>query len=149
MTRPVVRIGCGSAYAEDRLDPAIELVEGGELDFLSLDCLAERTLAHAQLRKLADANTGYDIRLDFIVKELVTRCLAKGTKFVANMGAANPAAGAARTRVLLREAGISGPMVAAITGDDVLDTVRRLDPVVRETGRSLSEAPGELVSANA
>src|SRR2546429_3947699 len=114
-----IRVGCGSAYAEDRLDPAVELVEGGDLDFLSLDCLAERTLCHAQLRKLADPATGYDIRLDEIVRRLVVRCIARGTKFVANMGAANPSAGAERTRSLLRDAGVASVKVAAITGDDV------------------------------
>src|SRR3954464_7030368 len=110
-----VRVGCGSAYAEDRLDPAGDLVEGGELDFLSLDCLAERTLCHAQLRKLADPATGYDIRLDEIVQRVVVRCLARGTKFIANMGAANPSAAADRTRSLLRAAGVTGAKVAAIT----------------------------------
>src|SRR5438045_3920710 len=128
----MTRIGCGSAYAEDRLDPAVELVEGGELDFLSLDCLAERTLCHAQLRKLADPVTGYDVRLDEIVRRLVVRCVAHRTKFIANMGAANPLAAAERTRSLLRDAGVTGVKVAAITGDDVLDVVRRKDPVVRE-----------------
>src|SRR4051812_38163049 len=118
-----VRIGCGSAYAEDRLDPAVELIEGGELDFVSLDCLAERTLCHAQLRKLADPATGYDIRLDEIVQRLVVPCVARGTTFVANMGAANPSAGADRTRSLLQAAGVEGVKAAAITGDDVLDVV--------------------------
>jgi len=65
------------------------------------------------------------------------------------MGAANPSAGAERTRSLLRIAGVPGVKVAAITGDDVLDVVRAKDPIVRETGRPLSDMPGELVSANA
>jgi hypothetical protein len=149
MAAKTVRIGCGSAYAEDRVGPAAELVDGVDLDFLSLDCLAERTLGHAQLRKLADPTTGYDLRLDSLVREIIARCLRKGTKFIANMGAANPRAGAQRTCEILRELGFTGVKVAAITGDDVLETVQRLNPIVRETGRPLSDLTGELVSANA
>src|SRR5205085_1945650 len=86
---------------------------------------------------------------DEIVRRLVVRCIARGTKFIANMGAANPSAGAERTRSLLRDAGVADVKVAAITGDDVLAVVRAKDPIVRETGRPLSHMPGELVSANA
>lgn len=149
MTSGSVRIGCGSASAEDRIEPAIALVEGGELDFLALDCLAERTLAFAQMRRLRDPEAGYDTRLDELVRELVDRCLARGVRFVANMGAANPPAAARRTREILAEMGHSGVRVAAVTGDDVLDALRERDPMISEGGRRLSELPGEVVSANA
>lgn len=149
MTAASIRIGCGSASAEDRIEPAIALIEGGELDFLVLDCLAERTLAFAQLRRLQDPDAGYDTRLELLVRELVVRCLERGAGFVANMGAANPAAAARRTREILAELGHTGVKVAAVTGDDVLDVLRERDPVVRETNRPVSELEGEIVSANA
>ncbi|MDA8273917.1 MAG: DUF1446 domain-containing protein [Actinomycetota bacterium] len=122
-----VRIGCGSSYAEDRVEPAAALVEHGELDVLSLDCLAERTLTHAQLRRLADPSTGYDLRLDRLVAEVVTRCLDHGTRFVANLGAANPVGAAERTCELLARLGRSGARVAVVTGDDVLDRLGTFD----------------------
>ena len=149
MSTSSVRLGIGSASAEDRIEPAIELVERAELDFLCLDCLAERTLAHAQLRKLADPQAGYDLRLEELVREVVTRCLARGITFVANMGAANPEAAALRTRAILAELGLSGVKVASVGGDDVLALVRATDPVTLESGRPASELPGEIVSANA
>lgn len=122
-----VRIGCGSSYAEDRIEPAVALVEHGELDVLSLDCLAERTLTHAQLRRLADPRSGYDLRLDRLVTEVITRCLDRGTRFVANMGAANPVGAAERTCELLAGLGCRGAKVAVVTGDDVLDRLDTFD----------------------
>ena len=50
----VVRIGCGAGFAGDRIDPARDLAERGELDFLFLECLAERTLAQSHLARLAN-----------------------------------------------------------------------------------------------
>lgn len=149
MSQKTIRIGCGSASAEDRIEPAIDLIEGAELDFMVLDCLAERTLAFAQLRRLADPEAGYDLRLEFLVRQLIVRCLERGAGFIANMGAANPAAAARRTREILGELGHTGVKVAAVTGDDVLDLIRERDPVIRETGRRVSEIEGDLVSANA
>src|SRR5690606_17441141 len=46
-----VAIGCGSAWAADRLEPGVALAESGRVDYLAYDCLAERTLALAQLRR--------------------------------------------------------------------------------------------------
>ncbi|PZR23729.1 MAG: ABC transporter substrate-binding protein, partial [Azospira oryzae] len=45
-----IRIGCGSGFSGDRLDPAIVLAQKGKLDYLVLECLAERTIALAQKR---------------------------------------------------------------------------------------------------
>lgn len=143
------RIGIGSASAEDRIEPAIELIEGAELDYLSLDCLAERTLAFAQLRRIADPEAGYDLRLDHLVREVVARCLARGTRFIANMGAANPGAAAQRTRDLLAEMDATGTRIASITGDDVLDKVLERDPQTLDGGLRVSELDGEIVCANA
>jgi hypothetical protein len=59
-----IRIGCGAGFSGDRLEPALTLIEKGKLDYLVLECLAERTIALAQKRKLHDANQGYDPLLE-------------------------------------------------------------------------------------
>ena len=51
MAKPL-RIGCGAGFSGDRLEPAVVLAERGGIDYLVLECLAERTIALAQLRKL-------------------------------------------------------------------------------------------------
>ena len=46
-----IRIGAGAGFAGDRIDPAIDLAREGDLDYLVFECLAERTIALAQLAK--------------------------------------------------------------------------------------------------
>jgi len=54
------RIGAGAGYAGDRIDPAQALAERGALDVLVFECLAERTIALAQLRRSREPGHGYD-----------------------------------------------------------------------------------------
>ena len=61
--RTSLRIGGGAGFAGDRLDAPLDLAERGELDYLVLECLAERTIALAQLRRRRDPASGYDARL--------------------------------------------------------------------------------------
>ena len=49
-----IRIGCGAGYSGDRIEPAVELAERGELDYLVFECLAERTIAIAQQARARD-----------------------------------------------------------------------------------------------
>ena len=53
-----IRIGSGAAYAGDRLEPSLELIEKGNLDYISYECLAERTIAIGQQAKLNDPTKG-------------------------------------------------------------------------------------------
>ena len=59
-----VRIGCGAGFQGDRLEPALVLAERGKLNYLMLECLAERTIALAQLRRLNDPAAGFDPLLE-------------------------------------------------------------------------------------
>jgi hypothetical protein len=144
--RASVRLGGGAGFAGDRLDAAVDLAARGDLDYLILECLAERTIALAQLRRRRDANAGYDERLEARVASLLPVLAGTRTRLVSNFGAANPLAAAEAIAAIARRLGI--PLcVAAVTGDDVLDAI---DPSMRalETGEPLSRyAP--IVSANA
>ena len=55
-----LRIGSGAGYSGDRIEPAVELVEHGALDYLVFECLAERTIALAQQAKRSDPEGGFD-----------------------------------------------------------------------------------------
>ena len=55
-----IRIGSGAGYGGDRLEPALELIEKGSLDYIGFECLAERTIALAQKEKMADSAKGYN-----------------------------------------------------------------------------------------
>jgi hypothetical protein len=142
-----LRIGCGSAYAEDRLDLAVALLEAVDLDYMAFDCLAERTLAMAQLRRMADPSAGYDLRLPEFVTDVLPAAVSRGVGLVANLGAANPMGAAEYIR---SHAGNAGRFtLGVVEGDDVRSLVEAEDPVLWETGERLSRIRGSVVSANA
>jgi hypothetical protein len=143
------RIGCGAGYAGDRIDPAQALAEQGRLDVLVFECLAERTIALAQLRKQRDPSQGYDPLLEERMRAVLPACLRQGTRIVSNMGAAHPqAAGAAVLRVA-HELGLPPLQVAVVTGDDVLAWVREHDAALLDADCRASDLGERLVSANA
>lgn len=147
MTRSI-SIGSGSAYSTDRLDWAQELADSGLVDYMGFDCLAERTMALAQVRKLADETTGQDERL----AELMDRFagyLRRGGKMVGNFGAANPSAAADDVLRGLRANDVSGVRVGVIHGDDVLDQVLDQDLALPELGTTAAAVKDRVVSANA
>jgi len=141
-----LRIGSGAGFSGDRLDASLLLAERGELDYLVLECLAERTIALAQLRRRKDSSRGYDPRLEQRMQKLLPILHSNGTRLITNMGAANPIAAADAIVTIAKRLGLA-LKVAVVTGDDVLDAVP-LDARVMEGGALLSTyAP--LVSANA
>ncbi|MBE0590399.1 MAG: acyclic terpene utilization AtuA family protein, partial [Hydrogenophaga sp.] len=83
------RIGSGAGYAGDRIDPALDLAERGELDALVFECLAERTIALAQLRRANDPQAGYDPMLQARMRAVLPACVRNGVTIITNMGAAN------------------------------------------------------------
>jgi hypothetical protein len=141
-----LRIGSGAGFSGDRLEPAVILAERGELQYLGLECLAERTIALAQLRKLKEPAEGYDVLLARRMELLLPVIKKKGVRLITNMGAANPVA-AADLIVEIAKRRKLDIKVAAVTGDDVLKLMRPTDRVL-ETGEPLS-AYKWLVSANA
>jgi len=142
----VIRIGSGAGFAGDRLEPAVILAERAGLAYLGLECLAERTIALAQLRKLKDPNDGYDPLLARRMERLLPVAKKNGVRLLSNMGAANPVAGAAALLEIARRRKL--PLkVAAVTGDDVLKLLEPNDRIL-ETGGRVADYPW-LVSANA
>jgi hypothetical protein len=141
-----LRIGCGAGFSGDRLEPAVILAEQGGLDYLVLECLAERTIALAQKRKRQDPATGFDPLLERRMKSLLPVLKANKVRLITNMGAANPVAGAELICRIARQSGIS-VSVAAVTGDDVFARLTGEETAL-ETGEPL-RASGELISANA
>lgn len=141
-----IRISCGAGFSGDRLEPAVILAEKGNLDYLVLECLAERTIALAQKRKLQDPTKGYDPLLERRIESLLPLLVQNNICLITNMGAANPVEGAKKIIEIAQKLGI--PLkVAAVYGDDVFADVSPDTPAL-ETGQPLQKS-GELISANA
>jgi len=144
--KDVVRIGCGAGFSGDRLEPAGILVENGNLNYLVLECLAERTIALAQKRKAADPTKGYDPLLERRIELLLPLLKQNRVKLLTNMGAANPVAAADKIIEIAKRLGVS-VKVAVVLGDDVLHSISGKETAM-ETGKPLSWS-GEILSANA
>jgi hypothetical protein len=144
-----VRVGGGQGFWGDALDAPSRLVQGGPIDYLMLDYLAEVTMSILQKQKERDPNLGY--ARDFVgaIQSVLGAVIDGTVRVVANAGGVNPRACAAAVRVLdprLR--------IGVVTGDDLLP---RLDELVAdghalahmETGEPLSAVRDRVLSANA
>jgi hypothetical protein len=144
-----IRIGSGAGYSGDRIEPAIELAEKGDIQYLGFECLAERTIALAQQEKMKNPEAGYDPLLERRMRAVLAICKAKGIKIITNMGAANPQAAARKTARIARELGIAGLKIAAVVGDDVLDVCKQGDFAFLEIEGRIADLGNRLLSANA
>jgi hypothetical protein len=144
-----VRIGCGAGFSGDRIEPAIDLARDGELDYLVFECLAERTIALAQLAKARDPNAGYDPLLRERFEAILPACRERNLTIITNMGAANPPAAANGVAEIARRLGYHGLSIATVTGDDQLETIAHGDFTIVETGEPVGTLGDRLVSANA
>jgi hypothetical protein len=153
----VVAIGAGAGFAGDRTDAAgpvadaLARFEGPR--FLMFECLAERTLALAQLERRRDPSRGFNPALERFVGPVLGRCLRDNIRIVGNFGAANPRGAAERVLALAREQGLRAPRIAVVEGDDVRGVLSAKDLAARETdGAILRDAilrdAGEVIAAN-
>ncbi|SDZ53458.1 acyclic terpene utilization AtuA family protein [Pseudomonas salomonii] len=144
-----LRIGAGAGYSGDRIEPAVELAEQGDLDYLVFECLAERTIALAQQARISDPQGGYDPLLSERMRRVLPFVGGNGgrrLRVITNMGAANPVAAAVEVRRIASELG-QDLKVVAVVGDDVLDV---LQPEQRlDNGQTVGSLGARLISANA
>ena len=147
---PLLRIGCGAGFSGDRWDAAVALVdtlaELGGPAVLMFECLAERTLALAQLQRRENPDAGWEPSLERFVQPVLARCVAAGIPIVGNFGAANPRGAAHRLQQLAAQLGLGRLRIAVVEGDDLTS-----DLAPETLGDLLPQAliGKPLVSANA
>jgi hypothetical protein len=153
--KKVVRVAAGQGFWGDDLDAPRRQVEGGPVDYLMLDYLAEVTMSILQKQKERDPSLGY--ARDFVgaVESVLPGVLDRGVKVIANAGGVNPPACAAAVKAAAEKGGARGKLrIGVVTGDDLL---ARLDDLIAhghpfanmETGEPLSLVRDQVVSANA
>ena len=145
----IIRIGSGAGYSGDRIEPALELAEKGEIQYLVFECLGERAVALAQQARMKNPDGGYDPLLEERMRMVLPVCAAKGIKIVTNMGAANPEAAARKTAEIAKSLGLSSLKIAAIVGDDVLEACKDGDLPIMEFDGTIKQLGNRLLSANA
>ncbi|TDR92917.1 acyclic terpene utilization AtuA family protein [Enterovirga rhinocerotis] len=148
--RSSVRIGCGAGMSDDRIGPAADLVERGELDVIVFECLAERTIARETLARSRDPERGYTPTMAARLRAVLPACRRHGVRIVTNMGAANPSAGARLAQREAKDLGLPGISCAVVKGDDVTDLLRGMGSLpLLETGEPLESILPDMASANA
>ena len=146
----LLRIGAGASFADDRISPAVELAERGELDYLVFECLAERTVARENLTRSKNPEKGYTPRLLDRVGAVLPACLENGVRIVSNMGAANPTAAARDIRRHARDNGLGEVSCTVVLGDDVAGILRKQPQLpLMESGLPLETLLPKMASANA
>ncbi|MBU1294215.1 MAG: DUF1446 domain-containing protein, partial [Gammaproteobacteria bacterium] len=111
-----IRIGSGAGYAGDRIEPAVELAQKGQLDYLVFECLAERTIAIGQKQKKQNASKGYNELLEARMRAVLPSCYKNEVRIITNMGAANPIAAGHVVMSVAKELGLKSFKVAVVTG---------------------------------
>jgi Acyclic terpene utilisation family protein AtuA len=146
--KKIIRIGAGSAWWGDRIEPAQLNAERGDLDYLCFETMAEATISAAQVRKRRDASfPGYDTYLDDRMQAVLPACVKRGTKIISNQGWIAPDAAAERIVYWLRKLGAKGVKVASVNGSLITDRVLQLTDKILENGEPTSSLTDSLVSA--
>ena len=150
----VVRVAAGQGFWGDSLDAPRRQVDGGPVDYLMLDYLAEVTMSILQKQKERDPRLGY--ARDFVgaMASVLPAVVGRGVRVIANAGGVNPRGCADAIRALAAQEGVAGRVhVGVISGDDLLP---RLDELLgaghglanMDTGEALTSIRDRVIAAN-
>ena len=152
MTKPVRIANCSGFYG-DRLAAAREMIEGGPIDFLTGDYLAELTMMILWKARQKDNSGGYAVTFLKQMEDVLGLALDRGVKIVTNAGGLNPAGLTTELRILCETLGLKAKILH-IEGDDLMPQLADLQSAGHElrhldTDKSLSEMNVTPLSANA
>ena len=153
MSKNTIKIANCSGFYGDRLSAAKEMVDGGPIDVLTGDYLAELTMAILYGQKIQRGEkAGYVGTFLKQLKQIASSCSEKNIKVVSNAGGLNPKSMAEEVKNILDSEGLN-LKVAYIDGDDFMDKFDELKKNGEElknldTGVSLFKQSLPAVSAN-
>jgi hypothetical protein len=134
---PVLRVGNCSGFYGDRLSAMREMLEGGQLDVLTGDYLAELTMLILGKDLMKDPSLGYARTFVRQAEDCLGLAVERGVKIVANAGGLNPAGLAERLRKIASGLGLS-VVTAHLEGDNLVDRVDELGLTTPGGGRPLT-----------
>src|ERR1043165_8206544 len=114
-----IRIAAGQGFWGDLLDAPVRQVEGGPIDYLMLDYLAEVTMSIMQKQKSRDRAAGFARDFVALMKEILPACVERDIRVIANAGGVNVPGCADAIAEVARQLGLSGQVkIGIVTGDD-------------------------------
>ncbi len=149
-----IRIGGALGFWGDRSDAVFDLIQGGPLNYVIMDYLAEVTMSILQKQRMREPGLGYPQDFVPLIKQALPLLWDRGIRLITDAGGLNPLGLADTIVAMAREAGMSEFKVGVVHGDDLMPRLDELAAVgidLRhfETGVSQREIPGKVLSANA
>src|SRR5687767_318876 len=150
-----IRVAAGQGFWGDLLDAPVRQVEGGPIDYLMLDYLAEVTMSILQKQHSRDPKAGYARDFVPLMKQILPACVERDIRVTANAGGVNVEGCAEAVREVARELGLGGKLrIGIVTGDDIMS---RLDDLLgrgielrnMDTEEPLATVRDRIQSANA
>lgn len=149
-----VRIAAGQGFWGDLPDAPVRQVEGGPIDYLMLDYLAEVTMSIMQKQRSRDQRAGYAKDFIPLMKQILPACVERNIRVTANAGGVNVKGCADALSEVARELGLSGKVrIGIVTGDDIMPKLdefldRGIELRNMDTGATLSTVRDRIQSAN-
>lgn len=149
-----IRIAAGQGFWGDLPDAPVRQVEGGPIDYLMLDYLAEVTMSIMQKQKARDPNAGYARDFIPLMKRILPACIERNIKVTANAGGVNVRGCADALVEIARGLGLAGKLrIGLVTGDDIMSRIdellaRGIELRNMDTGEPLSNVRDAIQSAN-
>jgi len=123
----VMRIASGQGFWGDDPEAPVRQVEGGDIDYLMMDYLAEVTMSIMQKQRARDPSAGYARDFVPLMRRIFPTCVERGVTVVTNAGGVNPRGCAEALVEVGREVGVAGKAtVGMVVGDDLMDRLDRL-----------------------
>jgi hypothetical protein len=150
-----LRIAAGQGFWGDLPDAPVRQVEGGQIDYLMLDYLAEVTMSIMQKQRARDPSSGYARDFVPLMKQILPACVERNIKVIANAGGVNVEGCAAAVREVANSLGLNGKLkIGIVTGDNILDHIddllaRGIELSNMDTGQPLATVRDRIQSANA
>jgi hypothetical protein len=151
----LVRVAAGQGFWGDWLEAPVRQVQGGPIDYLMMDYLAEVTMSILQKQRSRDPAHGYARDFPPLMERILPEVVRREIRVTSNAGGVNPRGCAERVLEAARRLGLQGKVrVGLVMGDDLMPRLDELTARGHElrdmdTGRPLSDVRDTVVSANA
>jgi hypothetical protein len=152
MAKDKIRIGNAGGYWGDDPQALLRQVEGGHLDYITMDFLAEITMSIMQKQRSRDSSRGYAGDFIPMLEATLPQLMKNKTRIITNAGGVNPAACAEAIKACAKKLGLN-PKIAVVYNDDILETLTELEGKGcefqnMETGQNFGDVKDKISAAN-